>query len=77
MAACLASQEGGAREQEHFTEQHIIAFLKQAEAGVPVNVLWRKHGSCDAAFCAWRRKFGGLQVNEATRLLSSRLRMRT
>ncbi len=53
---------------KRFTEQQIIAFLKEAEAGVPVKELCRKHGFSDAAFYGWRAKFGGLQVNEAKRL---------
>ena len=36
--------------KKRFTEEQIIGFLKQAEAGVPVKELCRKHGSSDAAF---------------------------
>ena len=54
--------------KKRFTEQQIIGFLKEAEAGVPVKELCRKHGFSDAAFYGWRAKFGGLQVNEAKRL---------
>ena len=54
--------------KKRFTEQQIIGFLKEAEAGVPVKELCRKHGFSDAAFYGWRTKFGGLQVSEAKRL---------
>ena len=54
--------------KKRFTEHQIIGFLKEAEAGVPVKELCRKHGFSDAAFFGWRAKFGGLQVNEAKRL---------
>ena len=54
--------------KKRFTEQQIIGFLKEAEAGVPVKELCRKHGFSDAAFYGWRAKFGGLQVNEAKRV---------
>ena len=50
--------------KKRFTEQQIIGFLKEAEAGMPVRELCRKHGFSDAAFYGWRTKFGGLQVNE-------------
>lgn len=54
--------------KKRFTEQQIIGFLREAEVGVPVKELCRKHGFSDAAFYGWRSKFGGLQVNEAKRL---------
>ena len=54
--------------KKRFTEQQIIGFLKEAEAGMPVKELCRKHGFSDAAFYGWRTKFGGLEVNEAKRL---------
>lgn len=54
--------------KQRFTEQQIIGFLKEAEAGVAVRELCRKHGFSDAAFYGWRAKYGGMQVNEAKRL---------
>jgi putative transposase len=54
--------------KKRFTEQQTIGFLKEAEAGMPVKELCRKHGFGDAAFYGWRAKFGGLQVSEAKRL---------
>ena len=54
--------------KKRFTEQQIIGFLKEAEAGVPVKDVCRKHGFSEAAFYGWRAKFGGLQVSEAKRL---------
>ena len=54
--------------KKRFTEEQIIGFLKEAEAGVAVKDLCRKHGFSDAAFYGWRAKFGGLQISEAKRL---------
>ena len=54
--------------KKRFSEQQIIGFLKEAEAGVPVKELCRKHGFSDAAFYGWRSKFGGMQINDAKRL---------
>jgi putative transposase len=54
--------------RKRFTEQQIIGFLKEAEAGVPVKELCRQHGFSDASFYKWRAKFGGMQVSEAKRL---------
>jgi putative transposase len=54
--------------KRRFTEEQIIGFLKQAEAGVPVKDLCRKHGFSDASYYTWRAKYGGMNVSEAKRL---------
>jgi putative transposase len=54
--------------KKRFTEEQIIGFLKEAEAGIPVKELCRKHGFSDASFYTWRSKFGGLEVSDAKRL---------
>jgi len=54
--------------KKRFTEEQIIGFLKEAEAGVPVKELCRKHGFSDASFYTWRSKFGGMEVSDAKRL---------
>ena len=51
-----------------YTEEQIIGFLRQVEAGIPVKELCRKHGFSDASFYKWRAKFGGMDVSEARRL---------
>lgn len=51
-----------------YTEEQIIGFLRQVEAGMPVKDLCRKHGFSDASFYKWRAKYGGMNVNEAKRL---------
>jgi putative transposase len=40
------------------TEEQIIGFIKQAEAGMPVKELCRKGGFSDATFYKWRAKYG-------------------
>jgi len=54
--------------KKRFSETQIIGFLKEAEAGVPVKELCRKHGFSDASFYTWRAKYGGMEVTEAKRL---------
>ncbi|HHW2226911.1 TPA: tripartite tricarboxylate transporter permease [Pseudomonas aeruginosa] len=54
--------------KKRFTEEQILDFLKQAEAGVPVKELCRRHGFSDASFYTWRAKFGGMTVADAKRL---------
>jgi putative transposase len=51
-----------------FTDEQIIGFLKQAEAGMPIKELCRKGGFSDAAFYKWRAKFGGMDTSDAKRL---------
>ena len=54
--------------KKRFTEEQIIGFLKQAQAGVAIKDLCRKNGFSDATFYTWRRKFGGMEVSDAKRL---------
>ena len=54
--------------KRRFTDEQIIGFLKEAEAGAAVKELCRKHGFSDAAFYGWRSKFGGMEVADAARL---------
>ena len=53
---------------KRFSEEQIIGILKEAEAGVPVPELTRKHGIADGTFYRWKAKYGGLDINEAKRL---------
>lgn len=54
--------------KKRFSEEQIIGFLKEADGGVPVKELCRKHGFSDASFYLWRSKFGGMDVSDAKRL---------
>jgi putative transposase len=58
--------------QGRFSEEQIIAVLKEAEAGAKVTELCRRHGISDAAFYTWRKKYGGLEVSEMRRLRQTR-----
>ena len=54
--------------KKRFTEEQIIAVLKEAEAGAKVLELCRKHGISDATFYNWRAKYAGMTVAELRRL---------
>jgi putative transposase len=53
---------------KRFKQEQIIAVLKEAESGVGVADLCRKHGICDGTFYNWKAKYGGLTINEARRI---------
>jgi putative transposase len=54
--------------RSRFSEEQIIAILKEQEAGVPTADVCRRHGVSGATFYKWKAKFGGLEVSEAKRL---------
>lgn len=54
--------------KKRFSEEQIIGFLKEADAGMPVKDLCRRHGFSEASYYLWRSKFGGMTVSDARRL---------
>lgn len=54
--------------KKRFTEEQIIGFLREVDAGVAIKELCRKHGFSEASYYLWRSKFGGMDVSDAKRL---------
>jgi len=54
--------------KKRYTEEQIIGFLQEAEGGLPLKELCRRHGFSEASFYLWRTKFGGMNVSDAKRL---------
>jgi putative transposase len=56
--------------KSRYTQEQIIAVLKQHQAGLSTAELCRKHGISEATFYNWRSRYGGMEVSEARRLKS-------
>ena len=56
--------------RKRFSEEQIIAILKEHEAGVAVGDLCRKHGMSNASLYTWKAKYGGMEVSDAKKLKS-------
>lgn len=54
--------------KKRYSEEQIIGFLRDAENGIKVKDLCRRHGFSEASFYAWRSKFGGMDISDAKRL---------
>ena len=50
-----------------FTETQIVGILNEAEAGMKVKDLCRKHGNSDATYYNWKAKYGGMSASELKR----------
>jgi len=51
-----------------FTETQVVAILKEAEAGVQVKEVCRKHGISDATYYKWKSKYGGMEASDLKRM---------
>ena len=56
--------------KSRFSEEQIIAILREQEAGSPTADVCRRHGISGATFYKWKAKYGGLDVSDAERLKS-------
>ncbi len=54
--------------RSRFTETQIISILSEADAGMQIKELCRKHGISDATYYNWKSKYGGMSASELKRL---------
>jgi putative transposase len=54
--------------RKRYTEEQIIAVLKEAQAGISVADLSRKHGVSDVTIYKWKAKYSGLEVSDVRRM---------
>lgn len=55
---------------KRFTDEQIIAVLKEAEAGATAKDVCRRHGVSEQSFHRWKAKYGGMEISDARRLRS-------
>ena len=54
--------------RSRFTEGQIVSILKEAEAGVAIKEICRKHGISDATYYNWKAKYGGMEASDLKRI---------
>ena len=54
--------------KSRFSESQIVGILKEADAGVQVQDLWRKYNISSATYYKWKSRYGGMEVSDVKRL---------
>ena len=69
-------KDGGTK-RKRFTEEQIIAVLREHEAGAKAGDLAVKHGVGEATLYNRKAKYGGMDVSDAKRLKAGKTRTRS
>ena len=54
--------------KSRFTETQIVAILKEADSGMLVKDICRKHVISDATYYNWKSKYGGMSASDLKRM---------
>jgi putative transposase len=68
MLVCPSFEEGGNQMKKRFTNEQIVATLRQADGGIPVVEVCRKAGITEQTFYRWKKKYVGMGIAELARL---------
>ena len=60
--------QGKHMKKSRLTESQILAILKEADSGIPINELTRKYGLGHSTIYTWRAKYGGMELSELKRM---------
>lgn len=54
--------------KSRFSESQIVGILKEADAGVKVQDIWRKYNISSATYYKWKSRYGGMEVSDVKML---------
>ena len=54
--------------RSRFTETQVVAILKEADAGMAVKEVCRRHGISEATYYTWKSKYGGMEASDLKRM---------
>ena len=54
--------------KSRFSESQIVAILREADAGMKVAELCRKHSISDATYYKWKSRYGGMEASDLKRV---------
>jgi putative transposase len=53
---------------KRYSEEQIVAVLKEAESGMKTMDICRKHGISDATFYKWKAKYAGMEISDLRKM---------
>jgi len=54
--------------RKRFTEEQIVAILKESAAGMRTEEICRRHGICSNTLYCWKAKYAGMEISDVKRL---------
>lgn len=53
---------------KRYSEEQIVAILKEGASGMPLAELLRKHGIADATYYRWKAKYSGMELSDLKKM---------